>query len=146
MANIDVPGLDKNPSMAHSFGNLSFKRARLTLAVGAAVADVARFMRLPKGARIIDFVETHDGVNTAATTANFGLKAVDGTGALDDVDYFLAAADLNAAGRNRWGQTNIYSVLLDEDYYVQAVLAGANVAGSAMDVEVTVFYEFTGNL
>jgi hypothetical protein len=145
MVTITVPGLDKDASMAHVYGNVAYKRKRFTLAAASAVADVVNILRLPARTHIIDFFEHHSQTAGAATTANFGLKAVDGAGTLDDADYFLAAANLNAAGRNRWGNTGVLGVTLDEDYYVQAVLAGANTV-TAMVIEVTVLYEFIGNL
>jgi hypothetical protein len=148
MPTLNAPGLDKDPSMAHVYGNVAAKRKRVTVPIGQAVGDLINFMRLPARSRILDFIETHDGANTAATTATFGLAAVPGgPTTFVDADYFLlAATDLNAAGRNRWNNLSVYSVLLDGDYYVQAVLAGANTAGAAMDIEVTVLYEFVGNL
>lgn len=147
MATFNVPGVDKNKVMAHTYGNRATAYAKLTLPIGAAAADTCDFIRLPKNVRILDFLEMHDGANSAATTANFGLKGVTGQSVvLDDADYFLAAADLNAAGRNRWGNTAVYPVVLDGEYYVRAVLAGVTTATAAMDIVVIVDYEFIGNL
>lgn len=147
MAALSVSNVDKTPMMAHVYGNLSVKYAAYSVAVGAAVADTIDFIRVPANIRILDFYETHDGQNTAATTANFGLAAVTGgPTTYVDADYFLAAADLNAAGRNRWGNTAVYPIVTDGEYYVRAVLAGANTTGAAMVVGVKLEYEFVGNL
>lgn len=147
MATLNAANVDKDPNMAHVYGNLAYKYVEYTLLIGAAIADLVNFIRLPANVRIVDFYETHDGANTAATTANFGLAAVaGGPTTYVDNDYFLAAADLNAAGRNRWGNTAVYPIVTDGEYYVQAVLAGANVAGANMKVGVYVAYEFRGNL
>jgi hypothetical protein len=146
MATLNVPNVNKTPMMAAVYGNASFKYVEYTLLVGAAIADVINFIRLPRDIRIVDFYETHDGAITSATTANFGLAAVPGgTTTLVNATYFLAAADLNAAGRNRWGNLASYPVLTDGEYYIQAVLAGATVAGSNMKIGVYVQYEYVGN-
>lgn len=136
--------------MAHVYGNRSSKTSKVLLPTsgpGSAIADLVNFCRLPRGARILDFFERHDGANSAATTAKFGLAAITGgsTTFVDDDYFLLAGVDLNAAGINRWNNTAVYSVVLDDDYLVQATLAGATVA-VAMNVEVTVDYEFVGSL
>lgn len=154
MATLNGPGVNpasaqqRDTVHAHVYGNVAYKSRKITLpasGAGSAVADLINFFVLPLGAKIIDFFESHNGANGAATTANFGLAAITGgPTTFVDADYFLAAADLNAAGRNRWGNTAVYSVTLDGPYVVQAVLAAAAVT-VAMDVEVTVLYEFVGN-
>ena len=147
MATLSVSGVDKTPMMAHVYGNKSVKRASYTIAIGAAVADVINFIRIPANVEILDLYETHDGANTAATTANFGLAAVTGgPTTYVDADYFLAAADLNAAGRNRWGNTAVYPIITDGEYYLQAVLAAAATTGAVMRVDVVLDYQFIGNL
>ncbi len=146
MATLKVTNVDKTPMMAAVYGNASFKYAEYNLLIGAAIADVINFVRLPRDIRIVDFYETHDGANTAATTANFGLAAVSGgPTTYVNATYFLAAADLNAGGRNRWGNVASYPVILDGEYYIQAVLAGANAAGANMKIGVMVVYEYIGN-
>lgn len=146
MASLSVTGVDKAPMMAHVYGNCAVKRASYTLLIGAAIADTVDFIRIPADVEILDFYETHDGANTAATTANFGLAAVSGgPTTYVDADYFLAAADLNAAGRNRWGNTAVYPIVTDGEYYLRAVLAGANVAGANMRVDVVLTYQYRGN-
>ena len=147
MTALKVTGVDKTPMMAHVYGNLSVKYAEYSIAIGAAVADTIDFIRIPANVRILDFYETHNGGNTAATTANFGLAAVTGGPTTQvDADYFLAAADLNAAGRNRWGNTAVYPIVTDGEYYLRAVLAAADTTGAAMVVGVKLEYEFVGNL
>lgn len=147
MGTYNAYDLEKRAHMAHAFGNLCVAQARVTLPIGAAAAETIDFLRLKKNMRIIDFVESHDGSNSAATTANFGLAAVSGgLTTYVDADYFLAAADLNAAGRNRWGNTAVYPITLDDDYYLRAVLAGTTSAGAAMDIDVTVYYVYIGNI
>jgi hypothetical protein len=146
MAALKVSNVDKETMMAHVYGQTAHKYVEYTLLIGAAVADTIDFIRIPANVRIVDFYETHDGANTAATTANFGLAAVaGGPTAQVDADYFLAAADLNAAGRNRWGNTAVYPILTGGEYYVRAVLAGANAAGANMVIGVYLQYEFIGN-
>lgn len=146
MTALKVTDVDKSPMMAHVYGNLSHKYVEYIIAIGAVVADTIDFIRVPKDIRIIDFYETHDGANSAATTANFGLAAVTGgPTTYVDADYFLAAADLNAAGRNRWGNTAVYPIVTDGEYYVRAVLAGANTATATMKVGVCLYYEYVGS-
>lgn len=146
MTALSVVGVDKLPIMAHVYGNLAHSKRKYSLLAGAAIADTIDFIRIPANVEIVDFFETHDGAITSATTANFGLAAVTGgPTTYVDADYFLAAADLNAAGRNRWGNTAVYSIITDGDYYLRAVLAGATVAGT-MSIEVNLFYRFIGNL
>lgn len=146
MTALSVSNVDKTPMMAHVYGNTSHKYVEYTMLIGAAVADTIDFIRVPAYIRIVDFYETHDGANTAATTANFGLAAVTGgPTTYVDADYFLAAADLNAAGRNRWGNTAVYPIVTDGEYYVRAVLAGANAAGANMKIGVYLKYEYVGN-
>lgn len=148
MTALKVANLDKTPMMAHVYGNLSQKYAEYTLLIGAAVADTVDFIRLPRDVRVLDFWETHDGANTAATTAKIGLAQVTGgpTTYVDDDYFLLAGADWNAAGLNRKNNTAVYPVVLDGEYYVRATLAGANVAGANMKVGVYVSYEYVGNL
>lgn len=147
MGTYNALDLTKRRVMAHVYGNLCAERFTASLPVGGAAAQTIDFARLPKGIEIVDFYETHDGANTAATTANFGLAAVPGgLTTLVDEDYFLAATDLNAAGRNRWGNTAVYPVILDDDYFLRAVLAGVTSAGAAMRIDVVLTYKFIGNL
>lgn len=146
MTALKVSDVDKSPMMAHVYGNLSVKYVEYTIAIGAVIADTIDFIRIPKDVRILDFYETHDGANSAATTANFGLAAVTGgPTTYVDADYFLAAADLNAAGRNRWGNTAVYPIVTDGEYYLRAVLAGANTATAVMKVGVKLEYEYVGS-
>lgn len=147
MAQINSLTLGKVPFIRAAFGNVACAYAKVTLPVGSAVADTCDFLRIPKDVQILDFVEMHDGVNTAATTANFGLAAVPGGPTSQvDADYFLVAADLNAAGRNRWGNTSVAPIITDGEYFLRAVLAGANTATAAMDVHVLLYYIYLGNL
>jgi hypothetical protein len=147
MATFHTSGYDKKPTMQSAYGNLSVAYARATMPIGAAAADYADFMVIPKNARILDFYETHDGGNTAATTGNFGLAQFPGgPTTYVDADYFLAAADLNAAGRNRWGNVAVYPIVTDGKYLLRLVLAGTTSAGAAMPIDVVLLYEFMGNL
>lgn len=147
MATLNVPNVDKTPMMAHVYGNMAVKHVSYAVQIGAAVADVINFLRIPANVKILDFYETHDGGNTAATTANFGLAAVTGgPTTYVSATYFLSAADLNAAGRNRWGNTAVYPITTDGEYYLQAVLAGANTATAIMKVDIVLSYQFIGNL
>lgn len=147
MAQINALTLNKKPFMQAAYGNLSVAYAKVTLPIGAAIADTCDIMRIPKNVLILDFYESHDGGNSAATTANFGLAQVPGgPTTYVDADYFLAAADLNAAGRNRWGNLAVGPIVTDGEYFLRAVLAGANTATAAMDVHVVLHYEFLGNL
>lgn len=147
MATFHASGYDKKPTMQSQYGNLSVAYARVTMPIGSAAADYADFMIIPKNARLLDFYETHDGGNSAATTGNFGLAAVPGGPTTQvDADYFLAAADLNAAGRNRWGNTAVYPIITDGKYYLRLVLAGVTSATAAMPIDVVLTYEFLGNL
>lgn len=148
MTALKVTGVDKTPMMAHVYGNLSHKYVEYTMLIGAAAADTIDFLRLPRDVRIVDFYETHDGANTAATTAKFGLAAVTGgpTTYVDDDYFLLAGVDLNAAGINRKNNTAVYPVVLDGEYYVRATLAGTAAAGANMKIGVFVAYEFVGSL
>jgi hypothetical protein len=147
MTALKVTNVDKTPMMAHVYGNSSHKYVEYTLLIGAVATDTIDFIRVPANVRIVDFYETHDGQNSAATTANFGLAAVTGgPTTYVDADYFLASADLNAAGRNRWGNTAVYPIVTDGEYYVRAVLAGSTVATANMVIGVYLAYEFVGNL
>lgn len=147
MAQINALTLGKKHFMAASYGNVAAHYAKISVPVGAAIADTLDFMRIPKNVLILDFVEMHDGGNSAATTANFGLAAVPGGKTTQaDADFFLAAADLNAAGRNRWGNAAVAPLITDDEYFLRAVLAGADTATAAMDIHVILYYEFLGNL
>jgi hypothetical protein len=154
MANLNADGVSAGPQqrdrvMAHVYGNVANKTKKVRLPItgaGSAVADTVTFMRLPIGARIIDFYERHDGAQNAATTGKIGLAAVTGgkTTYVDDDYFLLNTLDLNAAGFNRWNNLTVYSVTLDDDYLVVLTLAAQAIA-VAMDVEVSVTYEFTGS-
>lgn len=147
MANFHASAVDKKPLIRAAYGNVACAYAKVTMPVGTAAADISNVLRLPKDIRIIDFYESHNGDNSAATTANFGLAAVaGGPTTFVDADYFLAAADLNAAGRNRWGNVTVGPVQLDGDYYLQIVIAGTTSATLPMDIHVHVLYEYLGNL
>lgn len=147
MATFHSTGYEKRPMMKSQYGNLAVAYARVTMPIGSAAADFADFMIIPKDCRLLDFYETHDGGNSAATTGNFGLAAVTGgKTTYVDADYFLAAADLNAAGRNRWGNTAVYPIVTDDKYLLRLVLAGTTSAGAAMPIDVVLTYEFLGNL
>jgi hypothetical protein len=147
MATFNALALSKRPTMQSAYGNLCVAYDKVSMPIGTAAGDTADVLRLPKNARILDFYESHDGGNSAATTANIGLAAVPGgPTTYVDADYFLAAADLNAAGRNRWGNTAVAPILLDGDYFVRIVIAGTTSATAAMDIHVVVLYEFLGNL
>lgn len=154
MTTYNAPGLipgrqNRDRVMAHVYGNLSAKRAKVSIPVGAVATDIVNFFVLPADCEIIDFFATNDGANSAATTMNIGLKyaaAAAPTTDQSDADYFLAAYDLNAAGRTRWGNTAVYSLTTNDDYIVQGVVAGVTVATAAAVVEITVFYIYRGNL
>lgn len=154
MTTYNAPGLvsgiqNRDRVMAHVYGNLAVKRAKVSIPVGAVATDIVNFFVLPADCEIIDFFAVNDGANSAATTMNIGLKyATPAAPSTDqsDADYFLAAYDINAAGRTRWGNTAVYSLTTNAEYFVQGVLAGATVATAAAVVEVTVMYVFNGNL
>lgn len=149
MPTVNHVALEKSPAMQHAYGNLAYKSAKVTMPIGSAAADLINFMRLRKGMKLIDGFAKWDGGNSAATTMKLGLAAVAGglTSQVDDDYFILAATDLNAAnGRQAFNNPAVYQITLDSDYYVQATLAGTTSATLAMDIEVTVFYEFVGNL
>lgn len=141
-----VANVDKQPMMAHVYGNLAYALAKYTMPIGQAATDLIDFLRIPANCQIVDFYERHDGSNTAATTGSFGLAAVTG-GPTTYVSstYFTSATDLNAAGFNRWANSAVYSITTDGEYYVQCVIAGTTSAGAAMDIEVCLMYEYVGN-
>lgn len=147
MGDYNALDLTKRRVMTHVFGNTATERFEAVLPVGAAADKTIDFARLPKNIEILDFYEQHPAGNSAATTANFGLAAVPG-GATTyaDPDYFLAAAALNAAGRNRWGNAAVAPVILDDDYFLRAVLAGVTSAGAAIKITCVLTYKFIGNL
>ena len=62
-----------------------------------------------------------------------------------DADALIAATAAATAVLLRRNKTGIAksALLLDDDYLVQAIIAGANNANLA-NIECTVFYEFTG--
>lgn len=147
MGTYNALDLTKRQCMAHTFGNANVEEFEVLLPTGAAAAQTIDFARLPANIRILDFYEIHDGGNSAATTADFGLAAVPGgPTTFVDQDYFLAAADLNAAGRNRWGNTAVYPVALDGDYFLRAVLGGVTTATAAMKIVCVLTYKVLGNL
>lgn len=147
MTALKVTDVDKQKMMAHVYGNLSCKYVSYSMATGVTSSETIDFIRIPANVRILDFYETHDGQNTAATTADFGLAAVTGgPTTYADADYFLAAADLNAAGRNRWGNTAVYPIVTDGEYYLRADIGGTTSAGAAMVIGVYLAYEYVGNL
>lgn len=148
MATTNHPALDKKRNMQHAYGNCAYAHGRVTVPIGAAAADLVNFIRLNAGMKLIDSFASWDGGNSAATTMKLGLAAVPGgkTTFVDDDYFILAATDINAAGRVRQNNLAVYSIILDDDYYVQATLAGVTTATLAMDIEVFVFYEFIGSL
>lgn len=147
MGTYNALDLTKRRVMEHVYGNACIELFEAVLPIGAAAAETIDFARLPKNIQILDFYERHPAGNSAATTANFGLASVPGgSTTLADEDYFLAAAALNAAGRNRWGNTAVGPVILDDDYFLRAVLAGTTSAGAAIKISCVLTYKFIGNL
>lgn len=152
MTDYTAPGLllgrqNRSAPMAGVYGNVAYATAKVSIPVGAVATELVNFLVLPRDIRLIDFRAHTDGANSAATTMNLGLKNVTGGATtFNDADYFIAALDINAAGRTGWTNLAVYQVTLDDEYILQGVIAGATVATAAAVVEVTVWYEFKGNL
>lgn len=76
---------------------------------GVAINDIVLLGKLPKGARILDGREFHGAMSSGAgaATVEIGTYTDDGADTLIDVDAFLAATSVDAAG-----QTDLANTLL----------------------------------
>lgn len=147
MATFSVANVDKNPMMAHVYGNLAFKLVKYTMPIGQVAADVINFIRVPANVQIVDFYESNAQVSSSATTINIGLGQVSGgPSTLANATYFNSALALNAANRSRWANTASEPVQTDGEYYVQGVIGGATSATTAVNIWVCLEYQYIGNL
>lgn len=147
MANIDAPSLELHNIPDNVFGNQAFAVAKVTIPADAAIGDVVRFLKLPRGIRLVDLKAVTDGAATAAapaSTVSFGIAAA-ADGAHGDAALFATGKDLAAAAVVRADEANFSVLLDDDDYYLTATVAGA-VPGAATDVEVTLAYGDEGLL
>ncbi len=144
MADVKIPGLDRQRPMANAFGNLSQKTVLMSVDAAVAQDDVLQLIRLPKGSKVIDAIVS-SGAAGGGVTCALGLGAISGgSTAKEDADALISAASIATATVLRRDNAAVRGTALelDDDYYVEAVLAGGNPA--AFEIEVTVVYEFLG--
>lgn len=137
MANIDASGLARDVRHLGTFGNASSEYEKL-VAKQPGLADVLRYLKLPRGTKIMDFREYHGAAGGAATTISYGYQPTDGTAGNDAA--LMAAVACTAAGGNRMV---LPPVTLPKDSYIVGVIGG-NAAAAAVDWEVVVDYIFPG--
>ena len=91
---------------------------------GVPINDVIRLTKIPKGARIVGGREFHSAMSTGAgaATVEIGTYADDGVDTLLDVDAFLAATSVDAAGQTDIANTLVLGAL---DQLAQDVIVGA---------------------
>lgn len=142
MADQNKENADRSIVHAGTFGNLAVAHAQVDLD-GFADADTVKFLKLPKGAKILDGYAILDGGGADVSTMRLGIKGVDSTDQ-DDSDYFFGDTVLDTAALVRKNTTAV-PLVLDEWAYVQGLIDGANVGAGACVVHVVVFYEFGGN-
>jgi hypothetical protein len=136
MANIDNGGLKRDITHQGTWGNKSSEHRNINSAPN--IADVLRFMTLPRGAKILDAHLVH-GDFGVGVTCKVGIEPVSGAGATTDA-IFAAATSIAAAGDKRMAKAPF---VLTEDCYITLTTAGAN-AGGAKDADLTIDYEFLG--
>lgn len=137
MANIDATGLVRDVRHQGTFGNKSVAYEKIA-AKQPALADVLRYMKLPRGTLITDVREIHGAAGGAATTISYGVQPTDGSAG--DNSALLAAVACTAAGTNR--MTKSPYTLTKESYVVGVI--GGNAAAATVDWEVIVDYVYPG--
>lgn len=144
MADVKIPGLEGQRPMANAYGNVSQHTVSMDVAAAVAQNDVLQLMRLPKGAKLIDAIVV-SGAAGASVTLALGLGDVQGGATTKvDADALITATSIAAAAMLRRNNAAVKgdALKLDDDYYLEATLAGAN--PGAFNLEVTVIYEFLG--
>ncbi|MDF0750284.1 hypothetical protein NLU14_08580 [Marinobacter sp. 71-i] len=137
MADLNKEVLQADVVHAGEYGN----QARATRSYTGALAsgDVLHLIRLPADTELHDLDLFH-GVGGAAAVVDVGYVPVNSDNGAGDPDYFLAAADIAAAGRKR-ANTALKPVRLP--YAVDIVItAGAAVASN--EITASVQYEWRG--
>lgn len=141
-----VADINRQLSYIGPHGNLSHKTGSVTVAAAAVIGNTIDFMILPVGAFIVDaFLNVLSATNTNLTLA-LGLAQIPGKAStLVDPDALIVATAAATATLIRRNKTGIAAsaLLLNDDYLVQAVIAGANNANAAV-IECTVIYENRG--
>ncbi|TJZ62545.1 hypothetical protein [Chitiniphilus eburneus] len=139
MATVTLPGLRRAISHAAPYGNAWKQRFTLTTnsagvvagsdqATALAIGDVVRIGWLPAGIELHDSLSIVPTAFKASTTIKLGFLYEDGIDVTDvpqDDDYFHAALNVAAAGRNRANNTAVLPVRLPKAAYLVVTIAGA---------------------
>jgi hypothetical protein len=110
-------------------------------ATAVIIGDVLRLGILPKGLKLLDYLNRISTAFTASSTGKVGFQYVDGvdSGAVpQDDDYFCAATTLATAAVLRQTNTAVAPVTLPKDAYLIMTIAGANLA-AAGNLDITIF-------
>ena len=140
MANVLVPGVGKQLPYAGPHGNLSYNYGKLP-STNLAQNDTVDFVRLPKGAILLDVLVEHSAFG-ASVVLDLGLVA-ENSGSLGGADILIDGGNIAAAGILRRSEVGVYSgddLVLDDDYLVRGLFAGADPAAGEMGVLVTYGY------
>jgi hypothetical protein len=127
-------------------GNVSHKTGVVTIPAAALIGETLDFMILPRGAQILDCILNLLDTTNGSLTLALGIAQIPGKASTQvDPDALIVATAAATAVLIRRNKTTIAktALLLDDDYLIQAIIAGANNAAEAV-CEVTVFYENVG--
>lgn len=138
MATINKDELQADIVHAGEYGSVS--RATRAKAVTAALGDVVHLVRLPANTQLQDLTLFHGAAGVGATVKAGYLPANSDNGAGDDA-YFIASADVAAAGRKR-ADTAKGPVTLP--YAVDIVVTATAAFASEAELTVSVEYEWRG--
>lgn len=137
MATLNKDALQADVVHAGEYGNQG--RATRSYTGALALGDVLHLIRIPANTDLHDLDLFH-GAGGASAVVDVGYVPVDPANGAGDPDYFLAAADVAAAGRKR-ANTALKPVNLP--YPVDIVItAGAAVASNELTASVQ--YEWRG--
>lgn len=111
--------------------------------------DTIDFFTMPRFARIFDLWMAYDAFGTNVDF-DLGLAAVPGgSTAKVDIDGLIDGLDVAVAGvqngRTEIGVFSVADLELDDDYIVQGTILSANLAATAVDIELFVYYRMPVN-
>jgi len=109
------------------------------LATNLVTSTVVRLGVLPKGFKILDYINKISTASPASVTGKVGFAYVDGVDVAPnaDDDYFCGATTLATAAVLRQTNTGVAPITLAKDAYLQLVVAGAHI-DAAMELNIIV--------